>query len=309
LGLEHFQLIAGMDASYNSWVDVDRLLQTITHIAAAFDVNRDTVPFIAVAVKHGNACGAAVGSDPIDVIQKMVSGDTRAIFGGVVMTNFPLNAEAAETLLSHLMPSGQRRLLDAIVAPNFDTEAIEMLRRRGDRCRFLANPALGQLTKESLDVAPRLRYVRGGFLLQPNYTFVLNLQDAQVEKMVEVPAQEDDILLAWAVGCTSNSNTITLVKDSQLIGNAVGQQDRVGACVLAVQKATEAIHWTGAATAYSDSFFPFPDGPEVLAKAGISTIFSSSGSIRDKEVRKVCEDWAISLYLVPDAVGRGFYGH
>ena len=83
----------------------------------------------------------------------------------------------------------------------------------------------------------------------------------------------EDLILAWAVGCTSNSNTITLVKDGMLLGNGVGQQDRVGAAQLAIMRAGEKD--LNGAVAYSDSFFPFPDAPQILIDYGIKIIFST----------------------------------
>lgn len=307
LAMENFKVVAGTSPSYNNLCDVDRLLQTTTHIAAAFAVNRGKTLLTAVGCKHGNPCGATVGDDPIEVIQKMIKGDTRAILGGLVMVNFPLDVETAEELLTYMMPTGERRLLDGVIAPSFGEKTIDMLRRKGDKCRFLANPALKLL---GLDLALRFRYVRGGFLRQPNYTFVLDLKDPQVTKIGKLtPEQEDNLLLAWAVGSTSNSNTITLVKDGYLIGNGVGQQERVGGCVLAVRRARDANHEIPGASAYSDSFFPFTDGPEVLAEAGVKIIFASSGSVRDKEVQQFCQKGDMVLYLIPDKFGRGFFGH
>jgi len=307
LALENFEVVAGTSPSYNNLCDVDRLLQTVTHIAAAFEVNRGKIPLIAVGCKHGNPCGATVRDGPVEVIQRMIEGDTRAIFGGLVMVNFHLDVEAAEELLTYLMPAGERRLLDGVIAPSFSEQAINMLKRKGDKCRFLRNPTLSAL---GLDSAPRFRYVRGGFLRQPNYTFVLDLKDPQVTKGDQLtPEQENNLLLAWAIGATSNSNTITLVKDGYLIGNGVGQQDRVSGCVLAVRRAKDANHETPGAFAYSDSFFPFADGPAVLAEAGIKVIFASSGSVRDEEVKRLCQDKDMALYLIPDKVGRGFFGH
>ncbi len=310
LSLDRFQSIAGIEPSYINLVDVARLIQTITHIAAVFDINHSRVPMIAVACKHGNACGAAVGTNGIDVIRMMVSGDTRAIFGGIVMTSFLLDEIRADALLTFLVDEGQRRLLDGIIAPTFTEKAVQMLRRKKDKCRFLTNRALSHLAYESLDSAPRFRYVPGGFLRQPNYMFVLDLQDSRLEKLGEAtPEQENDLLLAWAVGSTSNSNTITLVRDGYVIGNGVGQNDRVGACRLAIRKAKEMGHNLNGAVAYSDSFFPFSDGPAVLAAAGIKVILASSGSIRDKEVKTLCEKNKVAMYLIPDKVGRGFFNH
>ena len=309
LGLDTFSLVAGSKPSYTNITDIDRLLQVITHIAAAFDVNRGAVPHIAVAGKHGNACGAAVGSDRVSVMQRMIGGDTRAIFGGAVMTNFPVDEEVAHTLSSH-MTSGSRRLLDLVIAPEFAHHAIRILERKDGRCKFFANSALAGLNKASLDAATRFRYVRGGILRQENYTFILDLNDPRIEKSeVADGGIEEDLMLAWAIGSTSNSNTVTLVKNGMLIGDGVGQQDRVGACALAIARATCAGHDLKGAAAYSDSFFPFTDGPEVLAGAGIRAILASSGSVKDDAVRGACGEKGVILYLIPDAMGRGFFGH
>ena len=308
LALDKFTLVQGTAPSYNNYCDLDRLLQTITHISAAFEANCWEIPNIAVGGKHGNPCGAAYGSRK-DAIRKMVSGDTRAIFGGLVITNFELTEELAELLLTHDQPSG-RRLLDGVIAPSVTDEAKEMLKRKGDKCRLFINPALGSLGLDSLDQARRIRYVRGGFLAQPNYTFVPDFSHPDIEVIGELTTeQEYQLLLASAIGRTSNSNTVTLVNDGMLIGNGVGQQDRVGACKLAVSRAEAAGHKVMEAVAYSDSFFPFADGPQVLAEYGVKAILSSSGSIRDNETKKVCKDQGVTLVLIPDKMGRGFFGH
>lgn len=308
LALTMLKQVAGDSPSYNNLCDMDRLLQTVTHIAAAFDFHFTTIPNIAVAVKHGNPCGAAVGKRVNDTLRKMIIGDKRAIFGGLVMTNFHIGVKEAKILLTYEMDKGKRRLLDGIIAPSFDKEAVKMLERKGDKCRFISNSALAKLGQGSLDLAPRYRYVRGGLLKQPNYSFVPDL-DAY-EKVGKIAVRDySGILLAWAIGSTSNSNTVTLVKDGYLIGNGTGQQDRVGGCKLAISRAKDAGHNTKGAIAYSDSFFPFTDGPAVLVKAGIKTIFATSGSVMDKDVKALCTKKKISLVLVPDKIGRGFFGH
>jgi phosphoribosylaminoimidazolecarboxamide formyltransferase/IMP cyclohydrolase len=185
-----------------------------------------------------------------------------------------------------------------------------MLKRKGDKCRVFINPALGSLSQNSLDHHPRFRYVRGGFLRQPNYNFILKFDHPEIN--INGPlldSQKQDLLLAWAVGSTSNSNTVTIVKDDQLLGNGVGQQDRVGCCQLAIKRAADAQHDLANAAAYSDSFFPFVDGPQTLANAGIKTIFATSGSVRDEEVKKFCSDHQVTLIMLPDSQARGFFGH
>ena len=315
LGLDKFVLVAGTPPSYNNMCDLERLLQTATHIAAS-SVHHGPDEAIAVAVKHGNSCGAAheiaaPRAEPglvrlkfIVALTNMIEGDQRAIFGGLVLVNFGIDEELAEAILTHEMPKNARRLLDGIIAPSFTSEAIDLLRRKGDKCRFLANPALATSALSSLDAASRFRYVRGGFLRQPNYTFVPDWN-----KLPLHPRDVIDVPLAWAIGSTSNSNTITLVKGGMLIGNGVGQQDRVGCCELALKRARDAGHDPKGAVAYSDSFFPFPDGVQVLIDAGIRSIFTTSGSVNDPKTREACEKANVQLYMLPDAAARGFFGH
>lgn len=302
LALPQFTVIEGTPPSYNNWCDIDRLLQTATHIAAAFDKNRGKVPYLAIGVKHGNACGAAVGENQEEVLKNMLAGDPLSIFGGLVLTNFPIDDESSEILAG--------KMLDGIVAPSFSEGARDRLRRKGDRCRFIENGALASISKNSLDVTLRTRYVRGGFLRQPNYTYVLDLAAPELQKLgAATKAQEDDMLLASAIGSTSNSNTIALVKGGMLVGNGVGQQDRVGAAKLVLERANRSKHDVMGAVAYSDSFFPFPDGPQTLIDAGVGAIFSTSGSVKDKDTVDLCASRNVPLYLIPDALGRGFFGH
>lgn len=309
LRLSKFKLVAGADPSYNNWAEVDRQLQTITHIAAGFEANGLGKPKIAVGTKHGNPCGAAAGDDAVKVVQDMLTGDSRAIFGGLVMLNFAVDQDVAEVLISFNM-DGRRRLLDGVTAPSFSEEALELLARKEGKCRCIANPALGELGVDALDSAPRQRYVRGGFLHQPNYTYVLNLAKASNADQLS-DQQKCDLILAWGVGSTSNSNTVTLVSEGQLVGNGVGQQDRVSCCELAIKRAADAGHKNKlkGAAAYSDSFFPFPDGPGILIDAGIMTIFATSGSVRDEEVQNLCRERGVIMCQLPDSQARGFFGH
>ncbi len=317
LALHRFHVVAGQPPSYNNLCDLDRMLQTMTHVMKALPTYGDLV----IAVKHGNACGAAYRhntfgglekEDLTALLEKTVDGDRRAIFGGLVMTTFDIDAEFAETLLTHGM-NGGRRILDGVIAPAFTTQAIDVLRRKGDKCRFIVNEAL---KSPSLDPRERFRYVRGGFLKQPNYThtlpktlFALPMLQGDTTGTTLLNGDFIDCTLAWAIGSTSNSNTITLVKDGMLIGNGVGQHDRVGCCELAIKRARDAGHDPKGAVAYSDSFFPFEDGPQVLIEAGIRAIFATSGSIRDEIVKKTCDDAGVRFYTLPDAEARGFFGH
>jgi phosphoribosylaminoimidazolecarboxamide formyltransferase/IMP cyclohydrolase len=326
LGLDQFEHVKGIEKSYVNITDIDRLLQTTTHIAAGFDKNFGYVPKIAVGVKHGNACGAAISENLNEAVKKMLSGDTRAIFGGVIMLNGEIDEKIANSLMFYANEGDKPRLLDGVVGASVSESALEILSR--NKLRVVVNPSLGSLNLASIDSARRARLVRGGALEQPNYNYVLDLSADYADKHGELSDQQlRDLVLAWAIGCTSNSNTIAIVKDSQLIGNGVGQQDRVGAAQLALTRATNTfpelvsdgdkikltvtLHKSKleGSSAYSDSFFPFADGPELLAKAGVKAILSSSGSIGDKSVIEMLESYKVSVMLIPDKLARGFYMH
>ncbi len=326
LGLDQFDHVQGMERSYINMTDIDRLLQTVTHIAAGFKRNFNRVPAIAVGVKHGNACGAGVCDTLVQAVEKMIDGDTRAIFGGVVMLNGPIDKNVAHSLMHYAMAGEKPRLLDGVIGSSVTKEALELLSR--NKLRVIINPALADLSEKSIDTTRRLRPVRGGVLEQPNYDFILDLKADYVQRHGEIgDVAIHDLVLAWAIGATSNSNTITIVKEGRLLGNGVGQQDRVGAGQLALTRATiepptlteqgDKLLLTvtldkaklAGAVAYSDSFFPFPDGPALLAKAGITAILTSSGSVGDETVIKSLTDAGAGLLMVPDKAARGFYLH
>src|SRR3989338_8384764 len=334
LAIINWQLVAGSPLSYNNICDVDRMMQTMTHIGAGFEKNFGKIPYIAIGAKHGNACGAGISQERflrefpqeplLEAIRKMLLGYLRAIFGGSVMLNFNVDEKIAEELI-HKYAGENRRLLDIVAAPSFSAEAIEILSRKKGKCRLLANPAILKAGLSSLDDSKRFRYVRGGFMEQPNYTFVPKIDPLLISPLAGGEDANDvlaDVILAWAVGCTSNSNTITLTKDGQLLGNGVGQQDRVGAAKLAIFRADEASEFKAqqeknvvpkadlnGAVAYSDSFFPFPDAPEVLINRGIKTIFATSGSVNDDKIIELCKQKGVNLIMLPDAEARGFYQH
>ena len=315
LGLDWFEQRGGTKLSYNNYADIDRLLQSITHIAAGFDKNFGKVPAVALGAKHGNVCGGAVSNSKVEAIKKMLDGDRRAIFGGSVMFNFGLDKELANLLLEHGIPDG-KRLLDVVAVADVTDEALDILQRKGGKLRVVTNPQLAKLNQKSLDSLERFRYVRGGTLVQDNYTFILDLKSRDLQKTSQPPFArpslaklEKDLVLAWAVGSTSNSNTVVLVKNGMLIGNGVGQQDRVSAAQLALKRARDGGHDIAEAIAYSDSFFPFPDGPIKLADAGVKAILATRGSVNDAKVAEALKQTGVIFYTLPDELARGFYMH
>lgn len=312
LELGKFLLEEGKLPSYTNLTDLHRSVYTLNHLVAAAHATLHAPTPCAVAVKHGNPCGGAVGWNGFDALTKTILGDTLAIFGGVVATNFGIGMHHAKTLLEAHTDGKGKRVLDMIIAPNFTPLAIELLKRKEGRCMLISNPTLAALSKEHLERGYQCRSVRKGYLVQDRDTQVLDFRDPRIEIHGERREYlEDDLAVAAAFCRTSNSNTITLLKNGMLLGQGVAQTSRVRAAEVAVYNAKKSGHAKRleGCVAVSDSFFPFPDGVHVLAKAGVKAIFATSGSVRDEDVRKYCKRKGIALYQLPDSSARMFFGH
>ena len=306
-----YDLIAGREPSYVNWTDVDRLSQTQTHLIVQHETNCGHHPYVAVAVKHGNPCGAGVADTPEEAVKLMLTGDKKAVFGSIIMVNFHISEAIADLLLRY--ESDVRRLIDGICAPSFDEAAIPKLGRKDGKYFLATNPALAEPSANSLDTRPLMRQVRGGFLREPNYTNVINLEEATGNEAL-TPNQRCDMSSGIAICGTSNSNTMTAVRDNQLIGNGVGQQDRVSCAELAVWRARENGHSIdelalAGATVVSDSFCPFKDTAEVLIAAGMTAFFAATGSRNDGDTQEVCQEAGVTLVQQEDASARMFYRH
>lgn len=305
LAIDRFVQIEGGKPSYNNFCDLDRMVDVLSTVRAVTDKE-----YIAIAVKHGNPCGAAHDDFSKSVARGTIAGDPLAVFGGSVITNFKIDKIVADILLHHATRDETRRLLDLLVAPSVTEEAREMLGRKHGKCRIFTNPALGG--EIPVNTAPITRPVRGGLLVQDPYVLLPDDRDA-FEVIGEEPSEGDwaEMRFAWGICARSSSNTITLVdaRYGKLIGNGVGQQARVYAAKLAVERARSAGHDPTGSIACSDSFFPFTDGPEVLIDAGVRMILTTSGSVNDDEVKTLCRNSGVTLVMIPDAVGRGFYRH
>jgi phosphoribosylaminoimidazolecarboxamide formyltransferase/IMP cyclohydrolase len=310
LAISHFQLKEGKEPSHNNVCDLDRALQTLTHVTEAFRVNNYKVPLVAIGNKHGNPCGASfthnLETNGFGALRRMIAGDPLAIFGGTAMTNFTIREEHVDAFFNE----EKKVLLDSMIAPDILSGAIEQLKRREGKCRFLYNQSLSD-EYLLLDATPRMRQVRGGFTLQDNYINILNVTDSKIEKHgpKATPDKIHDLLFAWAICATSNSNTITIVNNRQLIGNGVGQQARIYAAELAVSRAKRHGHQIEGAVAVSDSFFPFNDAVQHLIDAGVKMLFTTSGSNNDQNVRDLCQEHGITLWMMPDEDARMFFGH
>lgn len=279
LALHRFHQHQGKEISYNNLLDADAALYALSLLG-------DVRP-AAVIVKHTNPCGAAFGPDIADAFARACEGDPLAAFGGITAVNRPIDRMTAEL--------GIERFFEVLLAPSVDEEARDLLDARKN-LRVLTNPAL---LHPSLPHGPEVRSVRGGLLVQDCDRHDLDFKSLRVVTEKEpTESQRDDLWMAWQICRASRSNAVTLVRDHVLVGNGVGQQDRVGACRIAVDKAGARAH--GAAAA-SDAFFPFPDGPELLAQAGVAAIVHPGGSIRDRDTIDRMNQLGVAM-LVTDGI-------
>jgi phosphoribosylaminoimidazolecarboxamide formyltransferase / IMP cyclohydrolase len=222
-----------------------------------------------VIVKHANPCGAAVAATIEEAYERAYAGDPLSAFGMVCVLNRPVSDSLGETLAE--------RFVDVLYAPSYDEAALRALTRK-PATRILAGPAL-ELTG-ALDA----RSVPGGFLIQqPDVG--MEARD-ELDAVCGSPTEEQwrDLLFAWCVCKHVTSNAIVLAKGQMTLGIGAGQQSRVDAVRLALDKAKERVHDLRGAVLASDAFFPFADGPGLALEAGVRAIIQPGGSKRDGEV-------------------------
>jgi phosphoribosylaminoimidazolecarboxamide formyltransferase/IMP cyclohydrolase len=257
-GLGAATQLAGKELSYNNLLDADAALAL-----AAEHAER---PFAAI-VKHTNPCGAAFGATLEEAYAGALEGDPVSAFGGVVGLSRPLDAATATRIAGIFT--------EVVVAPGFHEQALAVL---------AGKPSLRLLQVDPARPAGRVavRSVAGGLLAQePDHGgddpagWSLQAGDPPGPELLA------DLALAWSVAGHVKSNAIVLARDGRVVGVGAGQQSRVDSVRIAVAKAGER---AGGAAAGSDAFFPFADGVEALAAAGVRAVAQPGGSVRDAEV-------------------------
>jgi phosphoribosylaminoimidazolecarboxamide formyltransferase/IMP cyclohydrolase len=267
------QVLGGRALSYNNVADLE----------AAWALARDLPLPAVVIVKHLNPCGAAVAADLREAFVRARDGDPVAAFGGVVAANAAVDAAAA-------LAMGEL-FLEAIVAPGFEPDALEVLRPK----KNLRLVAAGVSAAGGADLALEFRGVRGGMLLQDADRVSADASGWRVVTDREpTPAEWDDLRFAWTVCAHVKSNAIVFAKHRQVVGVGAGQMSRVDSVRLAAQKAAAR---AAGAVAASDAFFPFADGVEAAAAAGVGAIVQPGGSVRDAEVIDAARRLGLAMVL------------
>ena len=270
-GLAQAEQLGGKEMSYNNYQDVDAALR------AAYD---HAGPAVAV-VKHANPCGLAVGEDVADAYRRAHACDPVSAYGGVIAANREVSADMAEAVAGVFT--------EAIAAPGFAPEALDILSRKKN---------LRILRVGELDPTRDVRPISGGILLQDRDLIDAPGDDPASWTLVsgdpaDGPALRD-LEFAWRAVRAVKSNAILLARDGASVGIGMGQVNRVDACRLAVTRAGDR---AAGAVAASDAYFPFADGFEVLARAGVRAVVQPGGSIRDEEVISSARASSVTMYL------------
>jgi phosphoribosylaminoimidazolecarboxamide formyltransferase/IMP cyclohydrolase len=237
---------------------------------------------VAVAIiKHANPCGAAVGSDLVTAYERALECDPLSAFGGVVAIGGDVDADVADAIAA-----GPQA--DVVIASSYTPQAVEKLVARRRATRLLSGPAPEQAVRQ-------LRSLGASVLVQDVDAFVSPRTSWQTVTK-RAPSEEEwrDLALAWRVCGRTTSNAIAVVTNGQAVGVGAGQQSRVVAAEIAVQKAGERAK--GGAGA-SDAFFPFPDGLLVLADAGVTAVVQPGGSVKDGEVVAAADEAGLAMVL------------
>jgi len=280
-GLGALKQLGGKELSFNNILDLEGSMLAIEPFGAQ--------PACAI-IKHTTPCGVATGTDALDAYRKALACDPVSAFGSVIAFSVPVDVAAAEAISS--------LFVECIVAPSFADEAVEILGRKKN-LRVLSGTA--RWNAGGMD----FKRVRGGLLVQDRAPEAGN--PAKWETVTtRQPTREEqrDLSFAWRAVASVKSNAIVLVRDGATIGIGAGQMSRVDASFLAAHKAQAAGHATQGAALGSDAFFPFRDGIDQAAAAGVTAIVQPGGSVRDAEVIAAANEHGIAMIFTGERLFR-----
>ena len=267
-----FEQLHGKDISYNNLLDIDAACGLIDE----FDTTTVAI------LKHNNACGLASRPIVADAWAAALAGDPVSAFGGIIIANAKIEAEAAAEI--------GKIFFEVIIAPDYSDDALAILMQKKNRIVLRR--------KEVAAPGKKMRTILGGILVQDADSKVETAEDLRLvagENLSEECAA--DLLFANKIVKHSKSNAIVLARNGQLIASGVGQTSRVDALKQAIEKAgTFGFDLNGAVMA-SDAFFPFADCVEIAHKAGIDAVIQPGGSIRDTDSVDYCREHGMTMVM------------
>ncbi|HCH3941982.1 TPA: bifunctional phosphoribosylaminoimidazolecarboxamide formyltransferase/IMP cyclohydrolase [Vibrio parahaemolyticus] len=265
--------IQGKALSYNNIADTDAALECVK------EFNEPAC----VIVKHANPCGVALGKDILEAYNRAYQTDPTSAFGGIIAFNQELDAETASAIV-------ERQFVEVIIAPSVSAEAIEVVAAKKN-VRLLE---CGEWTTKTTGFD--VKRVNGGLLVQDRDQGMVSLDDLKVVSKRQ-PTKEElkDALFCWKVAKYVKSNAIVYAKGDMTIGVGAGQMSRVySAKIAGIKAADEGLEVAGSVMA-SDAFFPFRDGIDAAAEAGIKCVIQPGGSMRDDEVIAAADEHGMAM--------------
>ncbi|HHF2887758.1 bifunctional phosphoribosylaminoimidazolecarboxamide formyltransferase/IMP cyclohydrolase [Vibrio diabolicus] len=265
--------IQGKALSYNNIADTDAALECVK------EFNEPAC----VIVKHANPCGVALGKDILEAYNRAYQTDPTSAFGGIIAFNQELDAETATAIV-------ERQFVEVIIAPSVSAEAIEVVAAKKN-VRLLE---CGEWTTKTTGFD--VKRVNGGLLVQDRDQGMVSLDDLKVVSKRQ-PTEEElkDALFCWKVAKYVKSNAIVYSKGDMTIGVGAGQMSRVySAKIAGIKAADEGLQVEGCVMA-SDAFFPFRDGIDAAAEAGIKCVIQPGGSMRDDEVIAAADEHGMAM--------------
>lgn len=267
-----FEQVHGKEISYNNLLDID---------AATSLINEFTETTFAI-LKHNNACGLASRPTLLEAWEAALAGDPVSAFGGVLITNHPVDAHTAAEI--------NKIFFEVIIAPSYSDDALVILKQKKNRIILVQ--------KRPNNAAKTVRTILNGALVQDKDLKVETPDDLKpVTKVVPSEAQISDLLFANKIVKHSKSNAIVLAKNKQLCASGVGQTSRVDALKQAIAKSESFGFDLRGASMASDAFFPFGDCVEIAHKAGITAVIQPGGSIRDNESVDYCNENDMAMVM------------
>ncbi len=266
--------LQGKELSYNNIADTDAALDCVSQ----FDET------CCVIVKHANPCGVALGDDLLTAYDRAYATDPTSAFGGIIAFNKPLDVATAKTILD-------RQFVEVIAVPSIEKGVEETL---------ASKPNVRVMITGEFPAKPTAYFdykrVNGGLLVQDKDYGSVSLDDLQIVTDRAPTDQEiRDLFFAWRVARCVKSNAIVYASDTQTVGVGAGQMSRVySARIAGIKAADEGLPVTGSVMA-SDAFFPFRDGIDLAAEAGIKAVIQPGGSMRDKEVIEAANEHGIAM--------------
>ena len=265
--------LQGKALSYNNVADTDAALECVKQF--------DEGP-ACVIVKHANPCGVALGSSPLEAYDRAYSTDPESAFGGIIAFNQALDAETARAIID-------RQFVEVIIAPEVNDAALALLVEKKN-VRVLACGAWPATAAERLD----FKRVNGGLLVQEADLALYN-ETRVVTERAPGEAEMKDLLFTWRICKYVKSNAIIYGKDAMTIGVGAGQMSRINSARIAGIKAGHAGLEVKGSVMASDAFFPFRDGIDQAAEAGITAVIQPGGSMRDEETIAAANEHGMAM--------------